>query len=76
MAASRPSATTINKHLSDYPRACKPKAKSLMLKLTHYRWDVQVDKALKLLYSSEVPAVSMICRGFRRWPPQTNRMWM
>ena len=44
-------------------------------------WDIiglsrlQVDKALKLLYSSEVPAVSMICRGFRRWPPQTNRMW-
>jgi len=36
----------------------------------------QVDKALKLLYSSEVPAVSMICRGFRRWTPRTNRMWM
>jgi len=30
-----------------------------MLKLTHYHYRLQVDKASNLLYSSEVPAVSM-----------------
>lgn len=34
----------------------------------------KVDNPKNLLYSSEVLAVSMICRGFSTWPPRTNRM--